>query len=144
MKKKKMTKGKEFDSSVKITGHIGINSTRLILEKPYELTRFEYSILKKSLSSSLWFSVMVGATAGIVIAVIAKSITALISKQSPSIEIWEIVFIIIGIIIACVIKYFYKSEDEKEKIELMDVVNNHFKKNQPRGINMKNGDENEN
>ncbi len=144
MKKKKVTKGKEFNSPVTLIGSIGVKSNRLIIEKPYELTRFEYSILRKPLSSDLWFNLVAGATAGIFISLIGKSISALIAKQNPSLELWEIISFVLGILISCFFKFLYKSDDEQEKTQLMNVVNDHFKKNKPRGLNMRDGDENEN
>jgi len=130
-----------------MNGAIDIEPERYIAEKPYELTRFEYSILKKSFSTSTWFNLVAGATSGLLIAIIGKVISSLFDKQPPTLldkqtstlELWEIIGVIIGFVISFYFKKIHKSEEDIEKEQLMKVVNSHFDNNKPRRLHLTNG-----
>lgn len=132
--------GRIFDSPLVVPGYIENEPERYVAEKPYDLTRFEYSILRKPYTADFWFNIISGGTAGLVVSVIGKSITALIAQKQPTLENWEIVAILAGIIISLVLKYFIKSEDDKEKIKLMKVVDSHFEQNRPRHLHLTKGE----
>lgn len=141
---KKMTSGKVFDSPIIVKGEIDKEPKCYLAEKPYELTRFEYSILKKPLTLGTWFNLSAGATIGLIIAIISKVISLLIDKNSITIEYWEWIGVLIGIVLSLFFKKIYKSEEDKEKEELLKVVNSHFESSKPRRIHLTLGDKNEN
>lgn len=131
--------GRTFDEPLILPGHIDSEPERYIAEKPFDLTRFEYSILRKPYAADFWFALVSGATAGVVLSVIGKSIAALIAKQNPTLEIWEIIAVIIGGILSYISKCKLKSEDDKEKDKLMSVIDNHFEQNRPRHLHLTKG-----
>lgn len=131
--------GRTFDKPLIVPGHIDTEPEKYIAEKPFDLTRFEYSVLRKPYLADFWFNLSSGATAGVVISVFGKTIAALIAKQIPSLEPWEIVTVFLGVIISCVLKTKFKSEDDKEKDKLMSVIDSHFEQNKPRHLHLTRG-----
>lgn len=136
--------GQQFDSPLIMNGAIDHEPQRYVAEKPYDLTRYEYSILKRPYSAEFWFNIVAGGTAGIVISVVGKSISALVDKQDPSLANWEIVAVGVGVFLSVIIKKYLQSTDDKERNQLMDVVDNHFTENKPRRLHLTKGAENEN
>lgn len=134
--------GKEFDEPLIMTGTIEAEPVRYVAEKPYDLTRFEYSIVKKPYIADFWFNIVAGGSGGLVISVMGKAITALIDKQEPTLEIWEIIAVVIGIALSVILKLCCKSDDDKEKDKLMNVINDHFSTNKPRRLHLTNGGNN--
>ncbi|MEZ9819301.1 hypothetical protein AB4238_01560 [Shewanella sp. 10N.286.45.A1] len=134
--------GREFDEPFYMSGGIDIEPERYIAEKPYDLTKYEFKVLKKSSSSIIWFNLCAGGTAGIVIAVIGKTLASLIEKTTPSVSVWEIIAIIAGVGISLLIKKYYKSEDEKEKEQLLEIVESHFVQNPMRRVHLTSGENN--
>lgn len=132
--------GRTFDSPLVVPGYIEDEPERYVAEKPFDLTRFEYSILKKPYKADFWFNIISGGTAGLVVSVMGKSIAALIAKQTPTLEPWEIVAIISGVLISLAFKYAIKSDDDKEKNKLMKVIDNHFEQNKPRHLHLTKGE----
>jgi hypothetical protein len=139
--------GQQFDSPLIMQGAIGADDyepQRYVAEKPYDLTRYEYSILRRPYSADFWFNLIAGGTAGIVISVVGKSISALLDKQEPSLETWEIVAVVVGVIGSVIIKKWLKSSDDKERCQLMDVMDSHFTENKPRRLHLTKGANDEN
>lgn len=131
--------GRSFDEPLIVPGHIDTEPERYIAEKPFDLTRFEYSILRKSYTAEFWFALVAGATGGVVISVIGKAIAALIAKQSPSLELWEIIAVLLGVISSLMLKKKFKSDDDIEKEKLMSVIDSHFEQNKPRHLHLTKG-----
>lgn len=131
--------GRTFDEPLILPGHIDSEPERYIAEKPFDLTRFEYSILRKPYAADFWFVLVSGATAGVVLSVIGKSIAALIAKANPALEMWEFIAVIIGIVLSYISKYKFRSLDDKEKDKLMSVIDNHFEQNRPRHLHLTKG-----
>ncbi|GHB00523.1 hypothetical protein ACFFLG_02325 [Shewanella indica] len=131
--------GRMFDEPLILPGHIDSEPERYIAEKPFDLTRFEYSILRKSNAVDFRFALVSGATAGVVLSVICKSIAALIAKQNPTLEIWEVIAVIVGGILSYMLKCKLKSEEDKEKYKLISVIDNHFEQNKPRHLHLTKG-----
>lgn len=131
--------GRTFDEPLIVPGHIDAEPERYIAEKPFDLTRFEYSVLKKPYTAEFWFTLVAGATVGVVISIIGKTTTALVAKQSPSLESWEIITVLIGVVVAVVFKKCLKSEDDQEKDKLMRVIDSHFEQNRPRHLHLTKG-----
>ena len=63
--KQEYVEGKQFDSPLILPGVIEEEPERYVAEKPYDLTRFEYSILKKPYLADFWFNIVSGGTAGL-------------------------------------------------------------------------------
>ena len=131
--------GRTFDEPLIVPGHIDSEPERYIAEKPFDLTRFEYSVLRKPYMADFWFTLVSGATAGVVLSVIGKSIAALIAKQNPTLEMWEIITVIFGCILSYILKCKLKSEDDKEKDKLMSVIESHFEQSKPRHLHLTKG-----
>ncbi len=133
-------KGEEFDTPLIMKGVIEHEPERYVAEKPYDLTRYEFSILKKSSSSEMWFNLIAGGTAGVVVSVIGKTIASLIDKKDPSLATWEIVAVFVGIGISMLVKYKIKSDDEQEKEQLLSIVDTHFIQNRNRRLHLTKGE----
>lgn len=131
--------GRTFDEPLIVPGHIDSEPERYIAEKPFDLTRFEYSILRKPYTAEFWFTLVAGATGGVAISVIGKAITALIAKQTPSLELWEIITILLGIILSFLLNKKFKSDYDIEKNKLMSVIDSHFEQNKPRHLHLTKG-----
>lgn len=135
-KEQTQVQGKEFDEPLLMHGGIDIEPERYIAEKPYDLTKYEFKVLKTSSSSELWFNLCAGGTAGIVIAVIGKVLSSLIDMAEPSLEKWEIFAIFAGVIMSIIIKKCYKTKDDVEKEQLLDVVESHFVQTRKRRVHL--------
>jgi len=132
----KTVEGREYDTPLILPGSINIEPQRYVAEKPYDLTRYEYSFLKRNFTGSFWCNIFSGATAGILISVVAKATTALLDMKNPELEAWEITAIIIGISVSLFFKLKYKSEDDRTKSELNEVINTHFQTSLPRRVHL--------
>ena len=64
-KEPKVYDGRTFDSPLVVPGYIDDEPERYIAEKPFDLTRFEYSILRKPYKADFWFNIISGGTAGL-------------------------------------------------------------------------------
>jgi len=85
--------GGEYDSPIILPGSPDIEPQRYVAEKPYDLTRYEYSFLKRNLTGYFWGNIFAGATAGIVISVLGKAVIALLDKKnqnSKSGRLWRL------------------------------------------------------
>jgi len=127
--------GERFDKPLVLAGAIEAEPERYIAEKPYELTKYEFSIIRKRMSSELLFVTTIGATAGVLIAVVGKSIVALIDKKIPTVEQWEIWAVGIGILASLAFK-FIRSKEGRERLQLEDVIDGHFQTNKPRRVHL--------
>lgn len=135
----KSYQGRTFDAPLIVPGHIDSEPERYIAEKPFDLTRFEYSILRKPYNADFRFALVSGATAGVFLSIVGKTIAALIVKQSPTFEIWEVIAFIVGCIASWAFKSKFKSEDDREKDKLMSVIDSHFEQNRPRHLHLTQG-----
>ncbi len=46
--------GGEYDSPIILQGRVDLEPQRYVAEKPYDLTRYEYSFLKKNYTGNFW------------------------------------------------------------------------------------------
>lgn len=134
----RVIEGERFDKPLVLQGAIDTEPERYIAEKPYELTKYEFSILRKRMTSELLFVTTVGATAGLLIAVVGKSISALLDKKSPTLELWEMCAVIIGVLASIGFKRI-RSKEDKERLQLEEVVEGHFQTNRPRRVHLTTG-----
>lgn len=137
-KQDRVIEGERFDKPLVLPGAIDTEPERYIAEKPYELTKYDFSILRKRMSSELLFVTTVGATAGVLIAVVGKSIGALLDKKSPTLEPWEMWAVGIGVLASIAFK-FIRSKEDKERLQLEEVVEGHFQTNRPRRVHLTTG-----
>lgn len=131
--------GRTFAEPLIVPGHIDTEPERYIAEKPFDLTKFEYSILRKPYMAEFWFTLAAGATGGVVISVVGKSMTALIAKQNPSLELWEIITVALGVALSLWFKKKFNSDNDLEKNRLMSVIDRHFEQNRPRHLHLTKG-----
>jgi hypothetical protein len=125
-------KDRKFDTPLYVAGEISGEPERYLAEKPYELSKFEFSILRKGkFRTDTWFQLAAGATIGLVLAIAGKALNALIQKQTPTLENWELWSIASGIVLAAVLKFARKTEEEKEFDEIRQYISQHFE-NSPR------------
>lgn len=130
--------GQQFEEPLYVNGGITKEPERYLAEKPYELSKFEFSILKKGkLKSDTWFKLVSGATAGFVLSILGKALNSLIQRQIPSLESWELWAVIAGIIAAAILKKTKrKTEDEKEFEAVRDYIDHYFKTTPRRRIHV--------
>ncbi|HHX8575406.1 TPA: hypothetical protein ACVO35_004176 [Vibrio alginolyticus] len=132
----------EYDTPIILADEVVVEPQKYVAEVPYDLTRYEYSFLKRNYTSDFWSNIFAGATAGIVLAVLGKSIAALVSKEMPELELWEIVAVVIGLL-ATILAKCLRSEDDKKKQELTNIVDEHFENSKRRRFHLTgNNDEN--
>jgi len=133
--------GERFDTPLILNGQISSEPERYIAEKPYELTKYEFNVIRKRMTSELLFSLISGATAGVVLSVFGKVISTLIDRKTSSLERWEIWAVVIGILLSLALKFFRTKEDS-ERVQLEEVMEGHFQNNKPRRVHLtSNGDE---
>jgi tetrahydromethanopterin S-methyltransferase subunit F len=125
-----------YDSPIILPGKFSIEPQRYVAERPYDLTRYEYSFLKRNYSGGFWSNLFAGATAGLVISVLGKTVISLFAKETPELQPWEVVGIAIGVVLTLLFKYCIKSDDDKKKQDLISVVEIHFKNSKPRRVHL--------
>lgn len=131
----RVIEGERFDKPLVFAGQIDVEPERYVAEKPYDLTKYEFSALRRPSSASIWFSLATGATAGVAIAIAGKAIASLLEKKQPTLESWEIWAVLIGIAVSVAMK-FVRSDDDKEREALERVINGHFTSNRPRRVHL--------
>lgn len=142
---KDVISGQEFDTPLILKGTISTEPERYVAEKPYELTKYEFSVLRKRFTSEMWFQLIAGGTAGLLIAVLGKAVSALLDKQNPNFEKWEVWALVIGAGLSLISKFALRTKEDIEKEELEKVIESHFKTNRPRRIHLtQREEENEN
>ena len=134
----RVIEGERFDKAIVLPGVIDTEPERYIAEMPYELTKYEFSIFRKKVTSEILFTTTLGATAGMLIAVIGKSISALLEKKSPVLEQWELWAIAIGVLASFAFK-FIRSKDDHERLQLEQDVEGHFQTKRPRRVHLTTG-----
>lgn len=127
---------KVYDEPIILQEEVSIEPQRYVAEKPYDLTRYEYSFLKRNFTGSLWSNLFAGASVGLFVSVLAKSVVALLDQQTQKLETWEWVGLIISILLALIFKFCVKTEDDKTKKELISVVDDHFENSKPRRVHV--------
>ena len=136
----RVIEGGKFDTPLVMHGAIDAEPQRYIAEKPYELTKFEFAVLRRPIVSEFWFTLIAGATAGVAISVIGKALAALVEKKAPTLEAWEICSLAIGLLLAVCTK-FVRSKADKEHGQLEEVIDGHFTTNKPRRVQLTNSTE---
>ena len=123
--------GQRFDTPLYVQGGITGEPERYLAEKPFELSKYEFSILKKGkFRSDSLFQLVCGATIGLVLLILGKAINALIQKQTPSLENYELWSVGAGIIIALILKIRKQTPEEKEFKKVRDYIDKHYKETQ--------------
>ena len=83
--KTEIIRDRQFDTPLYIQGEISGEPERYLAEKPYELSNFEFLILKKGkYRSDEWFQLAAGATIGLIIAVAGKSTLRLSAETNTN------------------------------------------------------------
>jgi len=132
----KKVNNRDFDSPIILDGSIDIEPQRYVAEKPYDLTRYEYSFLKRNYTGDFHGNLFAGATAGLVVAVLGKAVVSLLSKTTPKIDMWEVVAIIIGLLLSVFFKFVSKSDDDRNKLELNEIIDRHFQESKSRLVHL--------
>ncbi len=132
--------GERFDQPLVVPWAIEAEPERYIAEKPYDLTKFEFAILRRRTWSEFWFSIAVGATAGIALSVAGKALAALLEKKTPAVDSWELWAIAGGAILSILLRSI-RSKDDKERTRLEEVIDGHFMTNRPRRLHLTNNKE---
>jgi len=129
--------GRRFDAPLFVHGAISGEPERYLGEKPYELSKFEFSILKKGkFKSDTWFRVVCGATIGLVLAIVGKLLYALMQKQPPLLDNWELCSVGAGIVLAFILKFRKKTPEEAEFDEVRNYIEQYFKETPRRRIHV--------
>lgn len=125
---KKTIRDQRFDEPLYVDGEVTHEPETYLAEKPYELSEFEFSVLRKGqFKSNIWFELVFGATIGFVLNIAGKTLSALIQKETPSVDKWELWSIGVGIVLALLLRFRKRNSDEKEFNEIKDYINQHFK-----------------
>ncbi|MGY3896094.1 hypothetical protein [Aeromonas enterica] len=132
--------GEIFDKPLIMEGFIESEPTRYIAEMPYDLTRYEFSIIKKPDNTEMYFNLFAGATIGLLISIIGKVAASLVAKEDPQLAGWEIISLVIGLLICLVTKRFVKSNEDKEKEDLLNAIEEHFINNKKRKLHVTKGE----
>lgn len=130
--------GQRFDAPLYVFGGVTGEPERYLAEKPYELAKYEFSILKKGkFKSDTWFNLVCGATIGFFLLIGGKTLVALIQKETASLEKWELWSAVVGIVLAIALKIFRKkTPDEQEFEEARKCIEEHFQANPRRRVHV--------
>ena len=131
----KVIEGKQFDSPLVLPGASNVEPQRYIAELPYELTKYEFVVLRRRGTSHLLFTSAVSATVGIALMLTGKFVSGVITQQQPDWHKWELVTLELGIVLSIVLT-FVRSRDDKERERLEEVINSHFQANKPRRVHV--------
>jgi hypothetical protein len=135
VEKTESIKDRQFDTPLYVAGEISGEPERYLAEKPYELSKFEFSVLKKGkFRSNTLFHLVSGATIGLILTILGKTLNALVQKQTPTLESWELWSLGAGIALAVITRVGYKTEDEKEFDEIRKYINQHFEESPRRRV----------
>jgi hypothetical protein len=123
-----------------ISGGVEGEPEKYLGVKPYDLDKYEFSVLRKSLDNkSIWFNSFMGGTVGGIVIVISKLIQLAIAQKPLSLEYYEIIAIGIGAMgasLSWMIRKYKLSDEEKEKMELVANIASWFKRNPKRNIHV--------
>jgi len=131
--------GQRFAEPLFVEGGVSGEPERYLGEKPYELSKYEFSILKKGkFKSDLWFQLVIGATVTLMLVVLGKTLSALAQEQKPSLENWELWSIAAGIALALSLWFKNKKKppDDKEFQEITEHIDQHFRETPKRRIHV--------
>jgi hypothetical protein len=135
---------RQFDSPLYVAGHITTEPEIYLAEKPYELSKFEFSVIKKGkFKTDAWFQLVCGATLGIGLTILGKVLNALIQKQTTTLDNWELWSIGAGILLAIIIKRcnLNKTADEIEFDDAKNYINQQFENSRRRRIHVQGKEE---
>ena len=128
--------GHQFDTPLYVDGEVSGEPERYLGEKPYELSKYEFSVLrKKKALPKFWFQLICGATVGFLLCIVGKILHSLILKEIPKLELWEILTIFVGIVAAVVLKN-KKTAEENEAIQIEQYIEQHYISNPQRRIHI--------
>ena len=128
-----------FDEPLVFKGGVEREPERYVAEKPYELTQYEFSVLRRRILSLFWAQTLFAATAGLVLATVGKVLHALVLKEAPQLESWELWAIIVGLGLS-IIFWFIRTKDDQERIQLESAIDEHFTSNKPRRVHLTTGE----
>lgn len=77
---------------------------------------------------------------GLLISIIGKAVASLVAKEDPQLAGWEIISLVIGLFICLVTKRFVKSNEDKEKEDLLNAIEEHFINNKKRKLHVTKGE----
>jgi len=138
----RVIENQRFDEPLVLKGQVEHEPERYVAEKPYELTKYEFSVLRRRVVSLFLAQIIASATAGILLAVTGKAVHALLSNKSPTIEVWELWSLAGGILVSACL-FWCRTDNDKERIGLETAIDRHFAENRPRRVHLTNGEENE-
>lgn len=124
-----------FDEPLVLKGGVEREPERYVAEKPYELTQYEFSVLRRRILSLYWAQTLFAATVGLVLAIAGKVLHALVLKDTPQLESWELWAIIIGFVLS-IIFWRVRTKDDRERIQLESAIDGHFTSNKPRRVHL--------
>lgn len=124
-----------FDEPLVLKGGVEREPERYVAEKPYELTQYEFSVLRRRILSLYWAQTLFAATVGLVLAIAGKVLHALVLKDTPQLESWELWAIVIGLVLS-IIFWRVRTKDDRERIQLESAIDEHFTSNKPRRVHL--------
>lgn len=127
-----------FDEPLVFKGGVEREPERYVAEKPYELTQYEFSVLRRRILSLYWAQTLFAATVGLFLAIAGKVLHALVLKDTPQLESWELWAIIIGFVLS-VFFWCVRTKDDRQRIQLESAIDEHFTSNKPRRVHLTTG-----
>lgn len=120
-----------------VKGGVEGEPVKYLAVKPYELDKYEFSVLKKKFENkSMWFNASIGATAGFIILLLAKMIQLAINQQPIEFELYELIVIFVGALTSWLLREPKITEDETEQLNLVKDVDDWFSRNPNRNIHV--------
>jgi len=133
-KQGRQIEGREFDAPLVLPGAGNVEPKLYIAEVPFDLTKYEFEVLRRKATSDLVFTSVVGATVGIAILLLGKFIDSVVTRTEPAWENWEWVAFGIGAVASVVLKLCLRTASDKEREKLLKVIDGHFATKKPRRI----------
>jgi len=105
--------------------------------RPYELDKYQLSILKKNFDrKSSFYNASLGATVGAFFLILGKFFAYAIEKKEFNFEWHEIIAVGVGLICTYCSRNQVVTEEEKEKLELIKEISTWFEANPNRAIHV--------
>lgn len=131
--------GRNFDAPLILPAGGNVEPQRYIAEEPFDMTKYEFEVLRRPRSTNLLVRSLFGATIGVAIMLAGKYVAAILEAKSPTWQVWEWGALGVGIVVTgavALIVRVRRSRAEQEREELEKVIDGHFATKKQRRVHI--------
>lgn len=132
--KGRQIEGREFDTPLVLPPAGNVEPQRYIAEVPFDLTKYEFEVLRRKATSDLVFTSIVSATIGMAILLFGKFLVGVATQTEPAWEKWEWATLGVGVVASIILRFSLRTASDKEREKLLKVIDGHFATKKPRRI----------